>query len=424
MSIDTQPRAYALVTGPRATFTAPDGSTEPIAASPDEDIRQVILHRAAAEARRHRTAVELVTTGDRGEHHLLVTPDGSVVAPPATRHRPSAPIHVGEQVSEWAPEPPATPPDDAPEPSPHRASFITTPESADHTRTGWRGFLARIGLTVPPSRAQQQRARDEYAVSQQWAGCRTIAVVNGKGGVGKTMTTAMIAAVFARFGGGTVLAWDNNDTRGTLGWRTEAGRYDSTVRDLLPAARGLLEASSSISDIARFVHHQSVDRYDVLRSNPELLATDQRISRDDFDLLVQATSRYYRIIVFDSGNDESADRWLRVVDGATQLVIPTITTPESAESASLLLDALRQRDERSRTLAENAVVVVTQPEPAGVMVARSYVDAFTDGVRAVESVPFDAALRSGPLRLDDLRRPTRDAWIRVAAAVARGLEES
>ena len=56
------------------------------------------------------------------------------------------------------------------------------------------------------------------------------------------MTTAMLAAVYARHGGGNVLAWDNNDTRGTLGWRTEQGFYDTTIRDLLPAAPHLLAA--------------------------------------------------------------------------------------------------------------------------------------------------------------------------------------
>ena len=117
-----------------------------------------------------------------------------------------------------------------------------------------------------------------------------------------------------------------------------------------------------MSDITRFVHHQPADRYDVLRSNPELLATDQRIATAEFDLLMQVAARYYRVVVFDSGNDESAERWLRMVDSSYQLVIPTLAAPESAESAALLLDALRGRDERSAVLADNAVVIVTQSE--------------------------------------------------------------
>lgn len=197
-------------------------------------------------------------------------------------------------------------------------------------------------------------------------------------------------------------------------------RYDTTIKDLLPAASDLLSPGAGISDIARFVHHQSVDRYDVLRSNPELLAAHQRIATAEFDLLMQVAARYYRVVVFDSGNDESAERWLRMVDSSYQLVVPTLASPESAESAALLLDALRERDERSRSLAEHAVVIVTEAEPNG-RAANRIADGFDGLVREVVRIPFDPALKSGPLRLDALKRTTRDAWTRAAAAAARGL---
>ncbi len=420
MTLDTRPRAHASVSGPIATFTSPDGRTEPIAAGADEDIRDLIVQRAITEAQRCGIPVELVTSGDRGEHRLLIEATGLVSAAPWPADL-TDPSQEGKEVSEQAPEQTSSQSSPAPEPR-SRTSFIAAPRKEAHPQTGWRGLLARVGIPMTPSREQTARAENARLVSQQWAGCRTIAVVNGKGGVGKTMTTAMIAAIFARYGGGNVLAWDNNDTRGTLGWRTEQGLYDTTIRDLLPAAGELLAPTASVSDITRFVHHQSVDRYDVLRSNPELLATDQRIAQAEFDLLMRVAARYYRIVVFDSGNDESADRWLRMIDSAYQLVIPTITAPESAESAALLLDALRKRDERSRYLADNAVVVVTQQEPASVSRTSGIVRGFTDQVPAVELVPFDPALKSGALRLDGLRPITRDAWVRVAAAVAQGIQ--
>ena len=158
----------------------------------------------------------------------------------------------------------------------------------------------------------------------------------------------------------------------------------------------------------------------MLRSNPELLATDQRIASAEFDLLMQVASRFYRLVLFDSGNDESAERWLRMVDNSHQLVIPTLATPESAESAALLLDALRERDERSSLLADRAVVVVTQSEPSAAAAFR-IADGIRDHVRAVQMIPFDPALKAGPLRFDALRRRTRDAWLATAAAVAEAL---
>lgn len=439
MSVDTALRVYASVAGSIAIFTTPDGVDHPLTATQGENIRHMIIQRAVAEARHAASAVELVTSGDQGDYHLVVDARGGVasIEPHSTAPREHLPepmravpevdeTEQGKEVSTLAQGQEAPGHSDTPAPEPlrresqPRPSFVAASSAAATTRTGWRGFLASLGLTAGPSRVTTERRDAQRLVSLQWAGCRTAAVVNGKGGVGKTMTTAMIAAVFARSGGGNVLAWDNNDTRGTLGWRTEQGLYDTTVRDLLPAASDLLAPTAGISGIARFVHHQSVDRYDVLRSNPELLAAHQRIEQAEFDTLMQVAARYYRLVFFDSGNDESAERWLRMVDSSYQLVIPTVAAPESAESAALLLDALRERDERSRALADNAVIVVTQAEPSASVAAHRIADAFRGNVRAVQYIPFDPALKSGPLRFDSLRRATQDAWLRAAAAVASG----
>ncbi|MFP3589937.1 hypothetical protein SCB29_40980, partial [Paraburkholderia sp. SIMBA_055] len=81
---------------------------------------------------------------------------------------------------------------------------------------------------VGASKKDLDNERARRTVSAQWGQCRRIAVVNGKGGVGKTSATALLSAVFGREGGGGVLAWDNNPTRGSLGWRTESAGHDAT----------------------------------------------------------------------------------------------------------------------------------------------------------------------------------------------------
>ncbi|WP_439593065.1 ParA family protein [Microbacterium sp.] len=432
-------RAYATVTGPTATYIAGDGHREPITVTPGDDIRLAIVRKATDEARRTGAPIELVTSGDRGDHHLLVSVDGTLAPlPPDTRAQaretdedPGSWIDqrmaqiesnsdvVGGEVTRETPDPTGDTTARAADAGPvtERPTFL----ASDSEPAGARGLLARLGISLPISHAQRERDDAIAAVSTHWAGCRTISVANGKGGVGKTMTTAMIAAVIARHGGGNVLAWDNNDTRGTLGWRTETGLYDTTIRDLLHHTDDLLATAAAVSDITAFVHHQHADRYDVLRSNPELLAADQRLTAEEFDRLMQVAARYYRVVVFDSGNDESADRWLSMIDATTQLVIPTLAAPESAESAALLLDALRTRDDHSRALAENAVIVVTQSEPTHHTAVKRIVEGFTAHVRAVEVIPYDPALKSGGLRFDNLRPRTRDAWIRATAAATRGL---
>jgi MinD-like ATPase involved in chromosome partitioning or flagellar assembly len=307
-------------------------------------------------------------------------------------------------------------------PSEGRASFLTEERRPDRAQKGWRGLLAKTGLPIPASTRERVEREETHAVSQHWAGPRTIAIVNGKGGANKTPTTAMLAAVFARSGGSGVLAWDNNETRGTLGWRTEQGPHDATVQTLLPNTEHLLSPVAQSSDLSHFVHHQTGDKYDVLRSNPAMLATEQRIDTDDFDKLHSVAAKYFRLIFIDSGNDESAERWLRMIDHTDQLVIATTALGEHAEAGALLLEALAQRDERSARLASEAVVIVSQSEKAGAAADARRVERHRNGsARERLEAGGDPAMHGGRLEYTALTRASRRAWLHAAAAVAEGL---
>ncbi|GAA1343494.1 MinD/ParA family ATP-binding protein [Arthrobacter roseus] len=303
-----------------------------------------------------------------------------------------------------------------------RRSFLTRDTADVPASRGLRGFLSRMGVRVGPSQKEQLERRDIRAVSQHWPGPRTIAVVNGKGGANKTPTTVMLAAVFARNGGGPVLAWDNNETRGTLGWRTEQGPHDSTVMDLLDHADELLSPSAQSALLARYVHHQTEDRYDVLRSKPDVLASEQKITESDFDGLHEVASKYFRLNIIDSGNDESAERWLRMIHHTHQLVIATTTQEEHAEAGALLLEALQSRGGRYAELSRNAVVIVSQSDRNGTAAqANDIADGFGHLARASAIIPYDTALLKGRMRYGLLKPATQRAWLAAAAAVAGDL---
>ena len=303
-----------------------------------------------------------------------------------------------------------------------RQSFLNQEQREQPATEGWRGFLASMGIRVAPSEAEKAQRIDRQAVSQHWPGPRTIAIVNGKGGASKTPTTILLSAVFARYGGGGVLAYDNNQTRGTLGWRTEQGPHDATILDLLPKATDLLSTGAQSADLAHFVHHQTTDRYDVLRSKPVALADAQRVDAGDVDAIHQVTSKFYRLIFIDSGNDESDPLWKRMIDLSDQLVVATTTKDEHAEAGALLLEALADRDERSAALADEAVVIVSESnDSAKATEAAEVRNGFSKLAREAVSIPYDPAMVDGVLHYDALRGSTQRAWLRAAAAVARGL---
>jgi MinD-like ATPase involved in chromosome partitioning or flagellar assembly len=307
-----------------------------------------------------------------------------------------------------------------------RRSFLTAQVAEEPPTQGVPGFLNKLGagklLHLHPTAAERREREDIAQVSQNWPGPCTIAIVNGKGGAGKTPTTALLSAVFARNGGAGVLAWDNNQTRGTLGWRTEAGPHDSTLLDLLPEINGLLNGYSQAADFARFVHHQTHDHYDVLRSQPMALAQEQRLTGADVDAIWTVAAKYYRLIFIDSGNDESDPLWLEMIDHTDQLVVATTTRDDHAEAAALLIEALSQRDPHSRELAQQAVTVVTQADAkAKKHDVEQVVNNFRHLVPQVVSIPYDPAMVDGILSFDSLRHETQRAWLSAGAAVAHGL---
>lgn len=387
-----------------------------------------------------RPAAEPILTGD----HPLPIISSVPPMPPAIPPVPPLPSSPGEAGESWPLAPPAEAPqyrrsnnaahaDEAltntDQPTRRqqrelreRRSFLQTERPEEPAREGARGALNRIGFKMSPGTGEQSARDDELAVSQHWPGPRTIAVVNGKGGAGKTPTSILLSAVFARFGGAGVLAWDNNQTRGTLGWRTEAGAHDRTLLEMLPEAERLLGTGAQSADLAHFVHHQPREKYDVLRSKPIRLAHENRLRPGDVDAIHAVAAKFYRMIIIDSGNDESDPMWLRMIDQADQIVVATTTRADHAEAGALLLEALEDRDDRSAQLAQESVVVVSQADPkASSADVEHVVGGYRSLAREVVSIPFDHEMVDGHLRYGVLAKRTQRAWLSAAAAVARGL---
>ena len=463
------PLAQAKI-NPDGTAEVTIGGTEnTLAAETMEEVRALSIELLAAKATQLGRPLRAIAQDPTGQWPIIVHPNGTVTTDETNPTTPSpapalveqlapaealatipeSPTNTGEETGlETVQESVATQPSGATQPAvaveevvevstdsgsvpqahPYRSrretrqSFLTQEQIEEPATKGWRGALTRLGMRMTPSSEERGERVDVAAVSQHWPGPRTIAIVNGKGGAGKTPTTVCLAAVFARYGGAGVLTWDNNQTRGTLGWRTEQGPHDATLLELLPQVDRLLGTGAQSADLAHYVHHQTRDRFDVLRSKPMELASAQRVSASDVDAIHQVASKYYRLIFIDSGNDESDPMWRRMIDHTDQLVVATTTRDDHAEAGALLLEALAVRDEKSAQLAENAVVVITQadskaPPTDTLRVAQGY----QSMAPAVISIPFDPAMVDGLLRYGSLRTPTQRAWLSAAAAIAQRL---
>ena len=402
---------------PARDYPAPAQPTPPTAPPPDA---QPAEHTETPTTAPSPAPAPTTTTPPAALPPAVTQPTAPVVAQPAPALPPADPAPGADEREPSAPAPVHQPRRREVQAELRRQSLleeITTQGPAHH---GVRGMLNAMGLKLAPSKAELMERENITKISRHWVGPRTIAVVNGKGGSSKTPSTILLAALLARYGGGNVIAWDNNSTRGTLGWRTESGGHDATVADLLPRASHLLGTEARASDLEAFTHHQTVDRFDVLRSDPTQLASEQPADEVSFRAVHAVLARYYRIILIDTGNDESLPAWSSMIERTDAIVVPTITRPEHAESARLLLDGLARSGRHGERLAEQATVIVSQasasePSPA------HYVDIFNGMARAAVGIPYDPAMSNSPLLLDSLGAATRRAWLAAGATMTDAL---
>jgi MinD-like ATPase involved in chromosome partitioning or flagellar assembly len=289
-------------------------------------------------------------------------------------------------------------------------------------RTGVRAVARRgsFGLVrLRPNQREREGRVNLSAVRRAFGGLRQITVVNPKGGAGKTVATLMLALTYGQTRGGFVLAWDNNETQGTLGMRAQPDLHGRTVRDLLRDLDRFAGGAGRIGELAAYVRAQEDAMFDVLASD-EAAAAGEMLTARAFREIRDVVGRFYKMIMVDTGNNVRAENWQAAVDATDQLVITMSARNDSAETAARLLDHLEQTGRRE--LVRRAVTVVTMPPHRKEVDPRAIERHFDQRCRVVLRVPYDRHLDSGaPVRYAALSPESRRGWLRVAAAVADGL---
>ena len=420
----------------QVSTTDPDGQGL-IIVSPEGVVSEATPTKPATRRQQDPLPAKVTPATGPANARATATPAPVPVAAPSkeapAQPGDAAPASFGAAVTQ-AQEPPAAPTPAVAEPSTRCSlkdtSFLISAPVLQPATRGWRGVLSRLGLRMDPSPEELAEREDIRIVSQHWPGPRTVAVVNRKGGANKTPTVVMLSAILARYSGAATVAWDNNESQGTLGWRTEQGGHNNSVLDLIDSSQALLSPSAQAAEIAQFVHHQTSDKFDVLRSD-ENDEGDHEVTAEEVDIAHQVLTRYYRLIVMDSGNTARAANWRRMIHHTNQLVVPVTAIEDRAEAARLTLQTLESRGGHDAELARNAVVIVSESTDAKRSMsgdalkrakdeARRIADGFEPFARAVVRIPYDPALVNGPIRYDALQSSTQRAWLAAAAAVAKG----
>jgi MinD-like ATPase involved in chromosome partitioning or flagellar assembly len=336
--------------------------------------------------------------------------------PPPAHHRLTdrhGPAHAADRS--------AGPPPVAPTAADFAARRAHVPEDPVATM-GVKGVLRRLsfGLIAPtPSAREVEHRRQVATVRRNFGGLRQVTVVNPKGGAGKTVAALMTAMTFGQQRGGYVLAWDNNETQGTLGMRAQQDFHHFTVRHLLADLDSFTGPGGRVGDLSRYVRSQGEAMFDVLASD-ESATAGEMLTAQAFCELRETVSRFYKLIIVDTGNNVRAENWQASLEATDQLLVTMSARGDSAETASRMLDHLDQTG-RSE-LVRNAVTVVSMPPSTKGTDLPAIERHFRARTRAVRIAPYDPLLDSGePIRYGELSPRSKSAWLAIAAALAEGL---
>ncbi|WP_424463250.1 MinD/ParA family ATP-binding protein [Pseudoclavibacter helvolus] len=371
-----------------------------------------------ARAQQELDEIENVETGPRDVIRPGLPPQPTNTAPVAASATAAA---VTRSASTTAPE--RRPNDTA---APTLADLLADKQAAPEApaQQGWRSAL-RVGtgglIKLGPGEAERMKRDEIRRVQRQFDGSRTVVVMNPKGGAHKTTATLMIAATFGEIRGGYTLAWDNNETRGTLGWRSHAGNHRNTAVDFLrQLPRFEVSGGATIADVDRFVRPQGDAQFDVLASDDDA-ASAAIIDAEAFSRMHRTLSRFYRVLVVDTGNNMRASNWEAALDVADQLVIVSTAREDTAASAAWLADGLRERGFGDKL--ENAVTILSSPSAKEDQALTERLHHhFERLTRAVVEVPYDHAfVGGGELSVASLKPATRAAWRTATAAIAERL---
>lgn len=422
--------------------SAPDSAAEPVD-EPTRFIPREVIERIAQQRRRAP---------------LPPPPGGwspqsnSVMPPPAAVHD-SWTQRGGEAGGRPRPQQPAGAPDYGPTPSSEPASNLSGPRppawdwgstsGGGEVRSeqisaselvaprkivpsrGWRKWLyyGTFKLINPGESPDEQLLRNlNETVAGNLRGTYSVVVLGGKGGVGKTTTTAAVGSIFASLRNDKTVAIDANPDRAS----NLADRIDpsatSSYKEVL-ADQDLIR----YSDIRAHVGQNKPAGLDVLGNRyqadrPPLTA---QIYIDTHSRL----ERFYSVLISDSGTDVDHPVIPGLMNQSDALIMVASTATDGAKGAAELMDWAYEANYHG--LLQRTVVVINDVRGEQSKSKRKLVESLVEkfsrwvGPQRVFVVPFDPHIASGDvIDIKQLRPETERRFLEIAAKVASGFNSS
>jgi chromosome partitioning protein len=273
----------------------------------------------------------------------------------------------------------------------------------------WRDLLRRItGIDLGPGKdtAYEDDLRDR--IRAVVGGVFPIAVLNFKGGVGKTTVVEALGSTFARVRDDRVIAVDID--AGDLAER-HGRRNPLSMADLL--------LSNSVTQYRGIRAHTHMNSFGLeVLGLPDYARTDWRLERHDVVRAFSILRNHYSVVLVDCVKAVNSAVMDAVLPESRALVVVTSTSIDAIRKTRTTLEWLcnngYQRLMKSTVLAVNHI----QPAKPGVAAAKE-LEELSARVATTVELPFDRHVHEGKeIGLDRLSKESRRSYLEMAAALA------
>ena len=282
-------------------------------------------------------------------------------------------------------------------------------DPADSAGFSWRDLIRRItGIDLGPGKDATYEHQLQDRIRTVLGGAFPIAVLNFKGGVGKTAVVEALGSTFAQVRDDRVIAVDT-DT-GDLAER-HGRRNPLSMADLL-----LNDSVTQYRDIRAHTHMNSFG-LEVL-GLPEYARTDWRLERHHVVKAFSILRNHYSVVLVDCAKAVNSAVMDAVLPESRALVVVTSTSIDAIRKTRTTLEWLcnngYQRLMRSTVLAINHI----EPAKPGAAAAKE-LERLSARVATTVELPFDQHVHEGKeIGLDRLSKASRRGYLEMAAALA------
>ena len=280
--------------------------------------------------------------------------------------------------------------------------------------SGWRKSVYTVSFkTVNPGESpaerhcRELRERIRRHIRKQYV----VAVVSGKGGVGKTTVTACLGGVFRECRSDNVVAIDAAPGFGTLAGRIDEappGDYAAVLND---------SDVQGYADIREYLGQNAVG-LDVLAGN-RTSDEPRPLVPAMFTGVLSRLRRTHNVILVDTSDDLEHPVMDAVLGSCDTLVFVSGLTADTSLPVTRAIDLLRSMGHHE--LVARSMVILNDSRNGYEEDVRSYLsERFSQSGATVEFMPYDPHLAAGGIidTQNELRKKTRLRLFEIAAAVA------